>query len=71
MLAQLDALRNWNTFSCSFTNQVLAQLDVLRDWKETEAYKNDVCLLPKELDGNVEKLHVLALGAKFTVLSQE
>ena len=29
---------------------VLAQLDVLRNWKETEAYKNDVYLLPTELD---------------------
>ena len=27
---------------------VLAQLDVLRSWKETEAYKNDVYLLPTE-----------------------
>merc|ERR1739847_230160 len=36
--------------SCSFTNQVLAQLDILKNWKETKAYKNDVYLLPKELD---------------------
>merc|ERR1711998_493948 len=36
--------------SCSFTNQVLAQLDLLKNWKETKAYKNDVYLLPKELD---------------------
>ena len=28
-------------------------------------------LLPKELIGKVATLHVLALGAKFTVLSQE
>ena len=28
---------------------VLAQLDVLRNWKETEAYKNEVYLLPTEL----------------------
>jgi hypothetical protein len=39
--------------SCSFTNQTLAQLDLLRNWKETDAsktYKNDVYLLPKQLD---------------------
>merc|ERR1711971_1048367 len=39
--------------SCSFTNQVLAQLDLLKNWKETKAYKNDVYLLPKELDEKV------------------
>ena len=36
--------------SCSFTKQV-AQLDLVRSWKETTAYKNDVFLLPKEIDG--------------------
>merc|ERR1711988_785814 len=36
--------------SCSFTSQTLAQLDLLKNWKETKAYKNDVYLLPKELD---------------------
>merc|ERR1712054_117968 len=35
--------------SCSFTNQVLAQLDLLKNMKEKK-YKNDVYLLPKELD---------------------
>merc|ERR1712087_196250 len=39
--------------SCSFTNQTLAQLDLLKNWKETKAYKNDVCLLPKNLDEKV------------------
>jgi len=57
--------------SCSFTNQVLAQLDLLKNWKETKAYKNDVYLLPKELDEKVAKLHLPALGAKLTELSKE
>merc|ERR1712161_102435 len=36
--------------SCSFTNQVLAQLDLLNNSNVTKSYKNDVYLLPKELD---------------------
>merc|ERR1711879_192132 len=55
--------------SCSFTNQVLAQLDLL---KATEkGYKNDVYLLPKELDEKVASLHLPALGAHLTTLTQE
>merc|ERR1712050_294046 len=57
--------------SCSSTNQVLAQLDLLKNWKETKAYKNDVYLLPKELDEKVARLHLPALGAELTVLSKE
>merc|ERR1712022_93588 len=57
--------------SCSFTNQVLAQLDLLKNWKETKAYKNDVYLLPKELDEKVARLHLPALGAEMTTLSKE
>ncbi|CAE8732308.1 unnamed protein product [Polarella glacialis] len=57
--------------SCSFTNQVLAQLDLLKNWKETKAYKNDVYLLPKHLDEKVALLHLPALGAHLTTLSQE
>merc|ERR1711935_820138 len=60
--------------SCSFTNQTLAQLDLLRNWKETDAskkYKNDVYLLPKELDEKVARLHLPALGANLTELSAE
>merc|ERR1712206_34180 len=57
--------------SCSFTNQVLGQLDLLKNWKETKAYKNEVYLLPKELDEKVASLHIPALGAELTVLSQE
>merc|ERR1712149_121946 len=57
--------------SCSFTNQVLAQLDILKNWKENKGYKNDVYLLPKELDEKVARLHLPALGAQLTVLSDE
>merc|ERR1711881_214064 len=57
--------------SCSFTNQALAQLDLLKNWKETKAYKNDVYLLPKELDEKVARLHLPALGANLTTLSKE
>merc|ERR1712224_411256 len=57
--------------SCSFTNQTLAQLDLLKNWKETKKYKNDVYLLPKELDEKVAKLHLPALGAQLTVLTKE
>merc|ERR1711977_291018 len=57
--------------SCSFTNQVLAQLDILKNWKETKAYKNEVYLLPKELDEKVARLHLPALGAQLSMLSKE
>merc|ERR1712129_327581 len=57
--------------SCSFTNQVLAQLDLLRNTKENGGYKNDVYLLPKNLDEKVANLHLPALGAELTKLSKE
>merc|ERR1712072_1245348 len=57
--------------SCSFTNQVLAQLDILKDWKETKAYKNNVYLLPKDLDEKVARLHLPALGAEMTTLTKD
>merc|ERR1711982_7946 len=57
--------------SCSFTNQVLAQLDLLKNWKETKKYKNDVYLLPKELDEKVAKLHLGHCGANLTTLTKE
>merc|ERR1712063_54936 len=57
--------------SCSFTNQTSAQLDLLKNWKETKAYKNDVYLLPKELDEKVARLHLPALGAHLTTLTKE
>merc|ERR1712167_563295 len=57
--------------SCSFTNQVLGQLDLLENWKKGKGYKNEVYLLPKELDEKVASLHIPALGAELTVLIQE
>merc|ERR1712070_763043 len=57
--------------SCSFTNQTLAQLDLLRNSNVTKAYKNDVYLLPKDLDEKVARLHLPALGANLTTLSKE
>ena len=47
---------------CSFTNQVLAQLDLLRCWKESTAYKNDLHLLPTQLNEKVPNLHLPAHG---------
>merc|ERR1711908_227259 len=52
--------------SCSFTNQVLAQLDILKNCREKKAYKNDVYLLPKNLDEKVARLHLPALGVNLT-----
>merc|ERR1712054_553705 len=55
---------------CSFTNQTLAQLDLLKNMKEKK-YKNDVYLLPKELDEKVARLHLPALGAQLTTFTKE
>merc|ERR1719486_1614890 len=57
--------------SCSFTNQTLAQIDLLNNWKKNGSYKNDVYLLPKNLDEKVARLHLPALGAKLTKLTKE
>merc|ERR1712228_432092 len=57
--------------SCSFTNQALAQLEL---WKEKDSGKYErgkVYILPKTLDEKVARLHLGALGAKLTILSQE
>jgi adenosylhomocysteinase len=57
--------------SCSFTNQVLAQLEL---WNEKDTKKYDmgkVYVLPKHLDEKVARLHLGALGARLTVLSDE
>merc|ERR1711869_192516 len=56
--------------SCSFTNQVLAQLDLLENTKKNKGYKNQVYLLPKELDEKVARLHLPALGAEMTDLKR-
>merc|ERR1711935_506688 len=55
--------------SCSFTNQVLGQLDLLT--AKEKGYKNNVSLLPKELDEKVARLPLPALGAQLTTLTKE
>merc|ERR1712113_684512 len=57
--------------SCSFTNQELAQLDLLKNTKENKGYKNQVYLLPKNLDEKVARLHLPALGAELTEMSKD
>merc|ERR1712123_357121 len=57
--------------SCSFTNQALAQIDLHNDFTGKKTYKNDVYLLPKELDEKVARLHLPALGANLTKLTKE
>ena len=56
--------------SNSFCNQVLAQVEL---WKkrDTGEYQNKVYVLPKQLDEKVAKLHLKALGAELTELSEE
>ncbi len=54
--------------SNSFTNQTLAQLEL---WNNTDAYENDVYMLPKHLDEKVAKLHLLKIGVELTELSKE
>merc|ERR1712165_590500 len=57
--------------SCSFSNQTLAQLDILRNWQGPKSYKNEVYLLPKELDEKVARLHLPALQARLTKLTKD
>ena len=54
--------------SNSFTNQTLAQIEL---WTKQGEYPNQVFVLPKHLDEKVARLHLPALGAQLTVLSQE
>ena len=44
---------------------------MLRNWKETEAYKNDVFLLPTEFDEKVAKMRLPALGTVLTVFGSK
>ena len=50
---------------------VLLQLDLLTYSNDTTAYKDEVYLFSKELDEEVAKLHIPALGAELTFLTQE
>lgn len=52
--------------SNSFTNQVLAQIEL---YTKTKDYPTGVYVLPKHLDEEVARLHLPALGAKLTELT--
>ncbi|MDH4746806.1 adenosylhomocysteinase [Sphingomonas sp. CBMAI 2297] len=54
--------------SSSFTNQTLAQIEL---WTKSDTYKNDVYVLPKQLDEKVAELHLEKLGVKLTKLSKK
>jgi len=54
--------------SNSFTNQTLAQIEL---WTNAGAYKNEVYMLPKELDEKVAKLHLAKIGVELTELRED
>ena len=57
--------------SCSFSNQALAQIDLWQNKDGNKYEKGKVYKLPKELDEKVARLHLSALNAELTDLSQE
>ena len=54
--------------SNSFTNQTLAQIEL---WTNSEAYGNEVYMLPKHLDEKVAKLHLAKIGVELTELRND
>jgi len=54
--------------SNSFSNQTLAQIEL---WTNSEAYGNEVYMLPKHLDEKVAALHLKKLSVELEVLSPE
>lgn len=54
--------------SASFTNQVVAQIELWEN-RMTQKYKNEVYILPKQLDEKVARLHLDKLGVKLTKLT--
>jgi len=54
--------------SNSFTNQTLAQIEL---WNNSEAYGNDVYMLPKHLDEKVARLHLAKIGVELTELKPD
>jgi adenosylhomocysteinase len=54
--------------SNSFTNQTMAQIEL---WTKPDEYATDVHVLPKHLDEKVARLHLDAVGAKLTQLTDE
>ncbi len=53
--------------SNSFTNQTMAQIELFTN---PDRYRNEVYVLPKALDEKVARLHLGALGAELTVLTE-
>jgi adenosylhomocysteinase len=53
--------------SNSFTNQTIAQIEL---FSRNDEYERQVYVLPKHLDEKVARLHLDALGAKLTTLSE-
>jgi adenosylhomocysteinase len=56
--------------SASFTNQTLAQIELFSNHDKGK-YKNEVYVLPKQLDEKVARLHLGKLGVKLTTLKPE
>ncbi len=56
--------------SASFTNQTIAQIE-LWESREKGVYKNEVYILPKQLDEKVARLHLDKLGVKLTKLTAQ
>ncbi|HKU71843.1 MAG TPA: adenosylhomocysteinase [Burkholderiales bacterium] len=54
--------------SNSFTNQTLAQIELFTNGSK---YKNEVYVLPKQLDEKVARLHLKKLGVDLTVLNEK
>jgi len=54
--------------SNSFTNQVIAQVEL---FTKNDTYEKRVYVLPKHLDEKVARLHLDALGARLTELSED
>ncbi len=54
--------------SNSFSNQTIAQIEL---FTKTDDYETKVYVLPKHLDEEVARLHLGAVGAKLTKLSEE
>lgn len=54
--------------SCSFSNQVLAQMAL---WQRPNDFPLGVHILPKELDEEVARAHLLNLNVKLTTLSDQ
>ena len=54
--------------SNSFANQTLAQIEL---WTNSDAYENQVYMLPKHLDEKVAQLHLAKLGIELETLSPE